>query len=344
MIRKRSIRYLAGRACVAVGLIAASAPSEASLGQGLQRPEARSGLGFHAPKVALLLGVTPADESPELPATSEQSVDCLRTLRLPWGPVETCRQAVITASLAGVGLIAYTKWWRKGFSRRWTTAHEGWFRRETYAGGIDKLSHGYSLYVGTRLLTRALDWAGDSHDRSVRTAAIVGLGTALAVEMFDGLSKKAYGFSKEDLISGALGVGLAVLMETRPALDRLVAFRMMYRSSVGPGRMPQPLDDYEHQVYLLAFRLSGISSLGPRNPLRFVELVAGYGATGYHDDGGSPFEARRRVLYLGVGIDLTKVAQRLFFPKGGGTAEAFTTETLRYLQPPGTVLWSKSTL
>lgn len=270
--------------------------------------------------------------------------DCLRTLRLPWGPVRTCRQAVVTGSMAGLGLVGYVKWWRKGLTSEWTTINEGWFGRGTYAGGVDKLAHGFSLYVGTRLLKRGLDWAGAPHQSALKTSAAIGLGAALAIEVFDALSKKAYGFSKEDLISGVLGVGLASLMESNPQLDRFFAFRMMYKDPIPTADFLEPLDDYERQVYLGALRLSGFRAIGRRNPLRYVEVVVGYGATGFDRGGGAEDTARRRTLYLGLGIDLTEVVQSLFFGtgSGGGAAQAYTTEALRYLQPPGTVLWSRS--
>ncbi len=291
--------------------------------------------GLAAEGLASQLGRTFDNEDPD---------DCARRLHLPWGMIKRCESAILAASGAGLGLVAYVKWWRKGIGTHWTTADEGWFGRHTYAGGIDKLAHGYSLYVGTRLLTRGLDWANRPHELPVRTAATFGLGAALAIEVFDGLSKKGYGFSKEDLVSGAIGVGLAVLMETRPELDRYVAFRLMYRAPILSHRLPQPLDDYQRQVYLVAFRPSGFRALGPRNPLGYLEILAGYGARGFGVEGGAPPELRRRVLYLGIGIDLTRVVQSMFFGTAGGNAEAATVEALRYLQPPGTALWSKTNL
>ena len=362
MVQLSLLFPVAARACFALALILfySQALADGRAGVGL-RLEPGWGLNFASASPVVPIGRAPAGvgltawqdagsgtdsgsaghvEDIGDPAASH---DCAGKLHLPWGPIDTCKEAVVIASATGLALVAYAKWWRKGLSPQWMTAHEGWFQRETYAGGVDKMAHGYSLYVGTRLLTRALDWAEAPHEHSVRIAAGIGLSAALAIEVFDALSKKAYGFSKEDLISGALGVGLATIMELRPGLDRYFAYRMMYRAPFPPDNLPQPLDDYERQIYLVALRLSGFEMLGPRNPLRYIELVAGYGATGFHVDGGGPFEARRRVLYYGVAIDLTKVAQALFFRPGGGTAEAVTTEALRYLQPPGSVVWAKST-
>jgi len=102
----------------------------------------------------------------------------------------------------------------------------------------------------------------------------------------------------------------------------------------------------DRQVYLGALRLSGFESIGRDNPLRFVELVAGYGAKGFRSDGDySAGDQRERSLYFGVALNLTEILDRTVFAgkHGGGGTQWFATEALRYVQVPGTALLTKKT-
>ena len=248
-----------------------------------------------------------------------------------------CDSALLIGSGLLLGGLACAKWWSKGFSGSWRTTHEGWFGKGTYAGGVDKLSHVYSLYAGTRLLVRGLDFAGRSHQASVRTASVFGLGAALAAEAFDAFSKEAWGFSKEDLIGGVFGVGMAVIMESKPELDDLLAFRLLYRPSSSTRNKWNPVDQYNNQTYLLALKIGGLRKLQASSPLRYVELVAGYGATGFGQigNGAAVHQPRRRTLYVGLALDLTRLIN------GNGRSHSpwrgIATEGLRYLQIPGSV-------
>src|SRR5690606_4554745 len=112
------------------------------------------------------------------------------------------------------------------------------------------------------------------------------------------------GFSWQDLAMNTLGIGLGAAMESYPAIDRYFAFRWMYSPA---GRKDSW---YDHHTYLLALRLSGFDAIGPDNPLRYVELVAGYGAKGFRSDFDySQEDLRRRTVYLGVALDLTELLE-----------------------------------
>jgi hypothetical protein len=86
-------------------------------------------------------------------------------------------------------------------------------------------------------------------------------------------------------------------------------------------------------------RLSGWSAIGPDNPLRYLELMVGYGATGFpRDVAPDAPDERRRTLHAGIGLNLTELLDRAVFTgeRRGGRAQWFATELLRYVQVPGT--------
>lgn len=310
-----------------------------------------AGIAFASAPAAALPGMRPAPpderfalaEPAAYPGDAQRVMqparavpDCEAALRLPWGQIESCRTAVVAGTVATTATLSMLAWWSQGFTSRFSVASEGWFGKHTYAGGIDKLGHAYSFYVATRLGTRALTWARLPPSEALGLAAGLGLGVGLGIEVLDGLSRGGrYGFSWEDLAMNAVGTGLGVLMESRPELDRYLAFRLMYSRGGREGSW------YDHQLYLLAFRLSGLSAIGPANPLRYVELVTGYGAKGFRrDQDYSVEDTRRRTAYVGIALDLTELLDRTAFAGSArhGSAHRWTTEALRYLQPPGTVV------
>jgi hypothetical protein len=272
-------------------------------------------------------------------AGAPHSPDCAAALHLPWGPIQTCKAAIITTTVATVAVASFLAWWDQGFDSSFNFANEGWFGPDTYAGGVDKLGHAFSFYVGTRLGTRALEWADVPRADAVLLSAGVAAGVAVGIEVFDGLSRGGeYGFSWQDLLMGGVGIGLGIVAENYPAFDRYAAFRWMYKSGGESW--------YDHQVYLAALRLSGFESIGRDNPLRYIELVVGYGAQGFGSDGDySVSDTRERSVYFGVALNLTEILDRTVFAgrHGGGRMQWFATEALRYVQVPGTAALANKT-
>lgn len=331
-----------GAACLAAcGLACPSPQAEALPGWRPAPLDERFGLvapvegvaGVGGPGLAVAAA---ADAAREVPLATQQARDCETVLRLPWGPIESCRTAVVVGTVATAATLSMLAWWSQGFDSRFSVADEGWFGKGTNSAGVDKLGHAYSFYLSTRLGTRALTWARLPHDDALRAATGLSLAVGLGIEVLDGLSRGGrYGFSWEDLVMNVAGVGFGMLMETHPELDRYLAFRLMY----SPGGREGSL--YDRQLYLLAFRLSGLSAIGPGNPLRYLELVTGYGADGFRSDlDYSQQDLRRRTAYFGVALNLTELLDRWVFTGGArhGTTHRWTTETLRYLQPPGTAV------
>jgi hypothetical protein len=299
---------------------------------------------FRRARAALIAGawmVAAGGEAAETPANdavlAARAAECAATLRLPVGPIDSCRDAIVATAIATTAVVGLVAWWRRGFDTEFDVAHEGWFGANTYAGGIDKLGHAFSFYAGTRLMTRGLGWAGVPHGESLALAGGLALGLGLGIEVLDGLARGGtHGFSWNDMAMNAAGTGLAWLAESRPGFDRWWAFRWRY----APGGDPER--SYDRHQYYAVLRLSGWRALGASHPLRYVELLAGYGARGFGGDApagtAGSTDDRERSLYVGIGLNLTELLERTAWrgDAAGGRTQRVATEALRYLQVPGT--------
>lgn len=248
------------------------------------------------------------------------------------------RAAWITA--AGVGTVALyggAAWWRGELSGNFRIGHEGWFGQNTYAGGADKLGHGFSTYLGTRLMASAYEAAGQDKEVALRHAVSVTAGTLMAVEVLDGFSKR-YRFSPEDAVMNLLGIGLGWTMERNPDLDRLIDVRVRYRRSeeARETQTRDPIADYSGQTYLVVLKGAGIPSLAALPGMRYLELAAGYGSRGYRPE--LPGAEPRRYNYFGISINVAEVLRATVFDDAPPTSRSgrIAEGTLEYLQLPGT--------
>lgn len=221
----------------------------------------------------------------------------------------------LAASLTLAGLYAgfigwtYLAWYRRGCPRSddscpefrfsdpkkegswkvWT--EDGWFGKNGYAGGADKMGHLWATLALGRLGTEMLhQWGG--YDKW--TSAIVGVGLSellfLGVEIRDGTS---YVFSQGDFVFNTLGAGLAFAQSVWPSVDEAVDFRVEYWPSQAYRdrfRKNGDLDiaeDYTGQSYHLAFHLGAIDRLASWRYGRwakFVDLTVGFESLGYKPD------------------------------------------------------------
>lgn len=249
-------------------------------------------------------------------------------------------QRTRTAMLGGavaVGLYGMADWWKQGFTGEFRTINEGWFGRDTYTGGADKIGHAYSTYAGTRLLARGFERYGKDAGSALWLAAATSFGTLLAVEVLDGFSKE-YRFSKEDVVMNGVGVGLAVLFEKSPELDRLLDFRLHYWPSGAARRHDKisPVSDYSGQTYLLVAKAAAIPALRQYQPLRYLELAAGYGTRGYRPDEGAD-ATRSRHAYLGISLNMAEILDDTVFKESRNSrARRITGTVLEFVQVPGT--------
>jgi hypothetical protein len=216
------------------------------------------------------------------------------------------RNALIVGG--GATLIAAygkAKWWQSGFGGGFKTRNEGWFGRDTEFGGADKLGHMYFNYGTVRLLTPLFESAGNSREASVSLAGWTAVGIFTGVEVVDGLSRR-WNFSPQDALMNLAGAAFGVVLETHPDLDEKFDFRVAYRPSPGSGF--NPFGDYSGQRYLLVAKADGFPALRNRPLLRYMELAVGYGARGF-DPGGE----RRRDVYVGLSLNLSRVLADGFY-------------------------------
>lgn len=246
--------------------------------------------------------------------------------------------AIMIGTSVALAMYGKRKWWQDGFQGRFTAVNEGWFGQETYSGGADKLGHFYMTYAASRLLKRAFVWDGASDATALRIAAWYTLGAFAAIEVADGFSRK-WNFSREDMLMNAAGVGVAVLLERHPGLDRMLDLRVRYRPSREGGRRFDPFGDYSGQTYLVVGKLAGIAPLRRHGLLRYVEVAVGYGTRGYEHGAGQG----ARNVYVGLSLNLSELIGNTATEQAG-RMRSFAGTALEFVQIPGTVMLSRHTL
>jgi len=246
--------------------------------------------------------------------------------------------AMIGGIALAVGIYGANNWWEDGFSGSFRTVDEGWFGKNTYAGGADKPGHAFFTYTGARLLARGFEALGNEPGRALRLGTWTSLGVMTGVEIVDGFSKK-FRFSMEDAVANAAGAAFAVLLEKYPDLDALMDFRLLYRQSADARRVGEtdPIADYSGQIFLLAFKAEGVRALRDIPVVPYLELLAGYNTTGYEPNDGVKVDPHRRIYY-GLGINLSRLLNDTVFRGDlkGGKIQRGTDTILEFLQVPGT--------
>ena len=268
---------------------------------------------------------------PDAPAASAALSEDTRRFRT---------RLVLWGAPAGVAAYGAANWWG-GEVSNFHTVSEGWFGQDTYSGGADKLGHGFSAYLGMRVATWALDWAGNDHGNSIRTASLLSLGTFMAIEAFDGFTEQ-YGFSPEDALVSVAGIALGYAQERYPGLDEVLDFRVRYQRSDDAKRLGEydPVSDYSGQTFYMVAKASGFPALRRSPWTRYLELAVGYGTRGYEPNDGAPVDPHR-LLYVGVSLNLSEILNDTVFRKHrGGSPQKVTNGILEFVQVPGTGVYA----
>ncbi|HJV75653.1 MAG TPA: DUF2279 domain-containing protein [Noviherbaspirillum sp.] len=249
---------------------------------------------------------------------------------------------IMAGSALAVGIYGKTHWWQDGFHTSFRRVDEGWFGKNTYSGGADKLGHFYSNYASARLFTRAFEWAGNTPEDSLKLGTWMALGTFAAAETLDGFSKE-WSFSKEDAIINVAGVGAAYLLESKPELDRLIDLRLHYWPSHGSSF--NPFGDYSGQTYLFVVKARGLPALREHSFLRYFELALGYGTRGYSESLAKR-EIGSRYVYAGISLNLSEVLDQTVFRRSASAqrAQGVTDTFLEFVQVPGTAALARHKL
>jgi hypothetical protein len=231
-------------------------------------------------------------------------------------------QKLAAANMAGALLI--TGWGIANWNYFQTRPHaqtEGWFGENTKSGGADKLGHFYSNYCLSHGLSSLYEDWGYSYDLASVYGAWSSFGMMGLMELGDAFSD--YGFSYEDMVMNAIGSYTGYLMRTTPELKRKIDFRMEYSFKFEEQDI---FTDYENTKYLVALKFDGFDHL-QTGPLRYLEFQFGYYTRNYSD---SNHEKRERNIYVGLGLNLSRVFADLSFRK--------MSRVFNYLQLPGTYI------
>lgn len=206
--------------------------------------------------------------------------------------------------------------------------NEGWFGDDTVNLGMDKLAHAWNTF-----------WITDAIEARIRrktgatNAALPAAGIAMGLMFYSELwdaHKKTSGFSFQDLTMNAAGAGFSLLRNSVPGLDDKLDFRLQITPN-SDIYTPSGTRHYRQMRYIMALKLSGFEGLR-RSPLRFVELHAGYRATGFTAAEERRGEPRRQRPFVGIGINLNE----LFFRDSRGWLGSALREGLQYIQVPYT--------
>lgn len=237
-----------------------------------------------------------------------------------------------------LAFIAYgAVFWDWGKVNGFTFRDEGWFGKNTYAGGTDKLAHMYSHYLINRSSYYMYRNSGLTHKEALKNSFILATSVGVLIEIGDGISH--YGFAVNDLISDMAGVGLGHLLNQNAYLDELIGFQMWWWSDdTATGKhkkgekLKDPIDDYNNQKYIFNFRMAAVPLLKDFIGTRYINLDVGYYSRGYKADNKIGLQTER-TLYSGISLNLSQLI-RDFFPKSD-FAYALSTAS-KYYQVPYT--------
>ncbi|MFA5903855.1 MAG: DUF2279 domain-containing protein [Desulfobacula sp.] len=175
-------------------------------------------------------------------------------------------------------------------------ADEGWFSESTKNGGVDKLGHFYFSYALSHLFSSLFEHEGYSSDEGAAFGSLSVFGLTTCMEIGDSFSQ--YGFSYEDAVMNLLGSLTGYLLYSQPDLADKIDFRIEYLPDF------KKLDfttDYENQKFLVALKFDGFD-FSKHGVLKYFELHLGYYTRGYSED-----RPRERNVYLGFGLNMSRI-------------------------------------
>ncbi len=206
-----------------------------------------------------------------------------------------------------VGFVAITGWgilnWDY-FQNDPKKADEGWFSESTKNGGVDKLGHFYFSYALSHLFSSLYEHQGYSNDEGAFFGSLSAFGLTTWMEMGDSFSD--YGFSYEDAVMNLLGSLTGYLLYTQPDLAEKIDFRIEYVPDFGKLDF---ITDYEHQKFLVALKFDGFD-FSKHGFLKYFELHLGYYTQGYSEN-----RQRQRNIYLGFGLNMSRIFNHFSMPK-----------------------------
>ncbi len=296
-----SVRLLAG--ALAGALAAGALRADPAFGL---FPAAAPGTGF----------AESFDAALEPPRAAGVSLDALALTALPDATAAPAVTKPKYGFIAALSLLAiggsYYNARSDGRQYPFHFTREGWFGRNTYAGGGDKASHFVSYYIVGKLMSGVNLEFGMPKDSAVLLGAGVSAIAGLATEIGDGTNK--YGFSWEDVTMDWLGAATSIAL-AHYGLDDLIGFRA--------GRVSSPTapccpyggtgKDYSEEIYTGDLKIAGLADRARFDPWlgRYFLVSITYSAKGY------PYAnpaVRERQIGFEAGINFQEILRTLHVP------------------------------
>lgn len=219
------------------------------------------------------------------------------------------------AALGAVITIGLNYLWYKKFPR----SRFHYFNDNNEWLSMDKVGHATTAYNIAAIQGDLLRWGGVKPHTAAIAGSLTALGFMTMIEIMDGHSVK-WGFSKGDMLANIAG---CVLFEGQQLLwgEQRISLKYSYHASIFPAYHPaelgsnffqRMLKDYNGQSYWLSFNIASFLPASANVP-RFLNLSAGYGATGMIGGVTNPKEVngkpipefkRYRKFYLSFDTDL----------------------------------------
>ncbi len=270
--------------------------------------------------------------APETPARPLTDSSDRTSHRLPRDDSATFGQRVAAVKWETVGALAVLTATNvrtvAGETGRFRFVDEGYFGRNTGQLGLDKLAHAWNGYIFTDILYKRMARRVGGGAKSAWTAAALGMALQTYGEIYDGFHR-SNGFSWQDMIFNAGGVGFSVLRHTVPGVADTVDFRTYFVPPDRPKGLGDP-DRFEKQRVLFALKGSGIAGVRT-TPLRFAELHLGYRAKNFSKTDRQIGLTPERRVFVGVGLNVAELFKRRTGPVAG-----VARSTLEYVQLPYT--------
>jgi hypothetical protein len=251
---------------------------------------------------------------------------------------------------AGFITWAHFAWYRGKIDHGFQWGRDGWFGKNTYAGGADKLGHAWATMVLGRGSSRVLRKGGWGDTSAALLGGSLSWTLFLFVEIKDGY---AYRFSTGDLVFNSMGAVMGVLQEISPRFDELLDFRVAYAPSdeylglwegryygTKKGNSLNIAEDYSGQTYYLALHVGALPKVrsAPKpfaTALEYLDLGVAFETRRYKPD-APPEAIPTQQLFLGATIDLQRVMDRAL--RKQRITRKVTHGVLEVMSPPYTIV------
>jgi hypothetical protein len=216
-------------------------------------------------------------------------------------------------------LIAITAWAALGVEKDdytpFKVTSEGFFGKNTYAGGADKCSH----FVLSAFLGRELAWVYEKQGHPRDQALLLSLGVTVLSGVIQevGDAFTPYGYSWEDIAADTLG-GVAGVALSHYGLNDLIGLRFGFVPiSLPPNACcGESLgDNYSKEIYSADLKLAGLAkrlTIQP-GPARFFLVSATYSTRAYGFEPARP--DRQRNVGLDVGLNMPEILSAVGVPE-----------------------------